>query len=320
MFSFRASVSSRKLQKNTMRPLLVPLVLLVGVVASSTASIFIRYAQNDAASIVIAAYRLAIATVLLSPVVYVRQRRVLRGMESKQWILALAAGGFLGLHFLTWITSLEYTTVASSTIFVSSLPVFVALLSPLFLNEKPAPVLYAGMALAILGGVIMAISDTCVVKGVQFSCPPWRGFVQGSALYGDGLAVLGAITGAGYFMIGRYMRVRLPLLTYIFVVYGMAALIMLVMVAMTGLPILGYSKVTYLWFLLLAVVPQLIGHSSFNWALGYLPVSYVTIAAIGEPVAATALAWIILHESPTWLQIVGGALCLAGISYASRKL
>ena len=95
---------------------------------------------------------------------------------------------------------------------------------------------------------------------------------------------------------------------------------MLVMVAMTGLPILGYSKVTYLWFLLLAVVPQLIGHSSFNWALGYLPVSYVTIAAIGEPVAATALAWIILHESPTWLQIVGGALCLAGISYASRKL
>ena len=300
-----------------MRPLLV---LLVGVIASSTASIFIRSAQSDASSIVIAAYRVVIATVLLSPVVYVRQRRVLIGMGSKQWILALAAGLFLGLHFLTWVTSLEYTTVASSTVLVSSLPIFVALLSPLFLNEKPAPVLYVGMTLAIIGGAIMALSDTCVVAGIQFSCPSWQSFSQDSALYGNGLAVLGAITGAGYFMIGKHMRVSLPLLTYVFVVYGMAALVMLVIVVMTGLPIGGYGKETYVWFLLLAVVPQLIGHSSFNWALGYLPVSYVTIAAIGEPVAATALAWIILHESPTLLQIVGGVLCLTGIGYASRKM
>jgi len=317
MFPLRTGVSSNNLQKNTRSPLLI---LLVGVVASSTASVFIRSAQDDAASIVIAAYRVGIASMLLSPVVYARQRRVLMEMEIKQWIWALTAGGFLGLHFLTWITSLEYTTVASSTIFVSSLPVFVALLSPLFLNEKPAPVLYIGMALAILGGAIMAISDTCVVNRFEFSCPPWRSFVQGSALYGDGLAVLGAITGAGYFMIGRHMRIRLPLLTYIFVVYGMAALVMLVIVVMSGLPLVGYSKATYLWFVLLAVVPQLIGHSSFNWALGYLPVSYVTIASIGEPVAATALAWIILHESPTWLQVLGGTLCLTGITYASRKL
>ena len=300
-----------------MRPLFV---LLIGVIASSTASIFVRGAQSDASSIVIAAYRVAIATVMLSPVVYIRQRRVLIGMGSKQWMLAMASGGFLGLHFVTWITSLEYTTVASSTILVSSLPIFVALLSPLFLNEKPASVLYFGMALAIIGGAIMALSDTCVVTGIRFSCQSWRSFSQGSAMYGNGLAVLGAIFGAGYFMIGRHMRVRLPLLTYIFVVYGMAALIMLVIVWITGSPILGYGKETYLWFLLLAVVPQLIGHSSFNWALGYLPVSYVTVAVIGEPVAATALAWIILHESPSWLHILGGALCLAGIGYTSSKL
>ena len=100
----------------------------------------------------------------------------------------------------------------------------------------------------------------------------------------------------------------------------MAALVMIVIVVMTGLPVGGYGSETSVWFLLLAVVPQLIGHSSFNWALGYLPVSYVTIAAIGEPVAATALAWIILHESPTLLQIVGGVLCLTGIGYASRKM
>ncbi|HCU81077.1 MAG TPA: hypothetical protein DGN60_07945 [Chloroflexi bacterium] len=299
-----------------MRPLFV---LLIGVIASSTASIFVRNAQSDASSIVIAAYRVAIATVMLSPVVYIRQRRVLIGMGSKEWMLAMASGAFLGFHFVTWITSLEYTTVASSTILVSSLPIFVALLSPFFLNEKPASVLYFGMTLAIIGGAIMALSDTCVVTGITVSCPSWRSFFQGSAMYGNGLAVLGAIFGAGYFMIGRHMRVRLPLLTYIFVVYGMAALIMLLIVWITGSPILGYGKETYLWFLLLAIVPQLIGHSSFNWALGYLPVSYVTVAVIGEPVAATALAWMILHEGLSWLHIVGGALCLAGIGYTSSK-
>ncbi|GIS66994.1 MAG: hypothetical protein CM1200mP6_00620 [Anaerolineaceae bacterium] len=104
-------------------------------------------------------------------------------MGSKQWILALAAGLFLGLHFLTWVTSLEYTTVASSTVLVSSLPIFVALLSPLFLNEKPAPVLYVGMNLQLLVG-FYGLSDTCVVAGIQFSCPSWQSFSQDSALYG----------------------------------------------------------------------------------------------------------------------------------------
>ena len=302
-------------------PAIHPLTgMVIGVLAVSTASVFIRLAQQDAPSIVIAAYRLGLATLLLAPMAYWRQRAVLRTLGRQQWVLLLAAGALLGLHFAAWVTSLEFTTVASSTLLVGTLPLFVGILSPLLLREVPGPALVTGMILAIVGGGLIAISDACAPRGMQFGCPPLGEFLRGPALYGDGLALVGAITGAGYFVIGRHLRTGMPLLAYIFVVYGIAAIVLLADALSAGLPLGGYQSGTYLWFLLLALVPQLIGHSSYNWALGYLPAAFVAIALVGEPVGATALAWLLLSETPTWLQLLGVLLALTGIGYASRRL
>ena len=316
-----SSLPNTHLASAAPRPAIHPLMgMVIAVLALSTASVFIRQAQQDAPSIVIATYRLGLAALLLAPVTLSRQRAELRAMGPQQWGLALASGVLLGFHFIPWITSLEYTTVASSTVLVGTLPLFVGLLSPLLLHEVPGRGLMAGMALAIVGGSLMALSDACLLRGLQFTCPSASELLYSSALYGDGLALLGAITGAGYFIVGRRLRAGLPLLAYIFVVYGVAALVLLATALGAGLPLWGYPRTTYLWFLLLAAVPQLIGHSSLNWALGYLPAAFVAIVFVGEPAGSTVLAWLLLNETPTWLQLLGGALALSGIGYASRKL
>ncbi|HCU99371.1 MAG TPA: EamA family transporter [Chloroflexi bacterium] len=296
------------------------LVLFVAIVASSSASLIIRAAQQEASSVVIATYRLMIATLVLLPLVYVRQRNVIFHMSKKQWLLGTLSGMLLGFHFLTWITSLEYTTVASSTILVSSMPVFVVLFSPVFLNEKASSIIYFGIGMSLLGGALIALSDVCLIDGFSLRCSSLHGFVNKFALLGDALAVMGALGGAGYFLIGRLMRSTLPLLSYIFVVYGMAAITLLSIALILKLPLIGYDQKTYLYLILLAIVPQLIGHSSFNWSLKYLPVSYVTMVAIAEPVGATILAWLFLDEIPTVLHFVGGLLCLVGVAYASREV
>jgi drug/metabolite transporter (DMT)-like permease len=141
--------------------------------------------------------------------------------------------------------------------------------------------------------------------------------VRGQAFLGDLLALVGAVAAAGYLLIGRKLRARISLLSYIFMVYGMAAVVLLGIMFAAGQSPLGYPPQTYLWLLLLALIPQLIGHSTYNWALGYLSAAYVSIALLGEPIGSTILAYFLLSETPTLFKIVGGILILAGIYVAS---
>ena len=143
-------------------------------------------------------------------------------------------------------------------------------------------------------------------------------FFGGKAFLGDFLALVGAWMAAGYMLVGRKLRVKTSLIPYIFVVYGAAAIVLLaVMLAMGKSPV-GYPPLAYLWFVLLALVPQLLGHSSFNWALRYLPASFVSVVLLGEPIGSTILAYFILQEKPGWLKLGGAVLILAGIYLASR--
>jgi drug/metabolite transporter (DMT)-like permease len=305
---------------STRQPPVPPLaVITLGILAVSTASIFIRYAQNDASSLVIAFYRLALATLVLAPLALARHREELRSLRRKDVGLALVSGIFLALHFATWITSLEFTSVASSAVLVSTVPLFVGLLAPVFLREPPGRVLVTGMLLALAGGVIVGLSDTCSLSGLGLACPPLDEFMRGQAFLGDLLALAGALAAAAYVMIGRGLRSRVSLVSYIFLVYGFAALSMLAVIAIRGLPLLGYPAQAYIWFGLLALVPQLIGHSSFNWALGYLPAAMVSITLLGEPIGSTILAYLLFHEQPTPLKLFGAVLILVGIMVASQQ-
>lgn len=279
------------------------------------ASIFIRFAQQEAPSLVIAAFRLTLATLLILPVVFMRYQHELAQLTRGDLLWMIGAGVFLAIHFVTWITSLEYTTVASSVVLVSLSPVVVAIAAPILLREPLTPRVLGGIVVALLGSGIVGLSDAC-------TWPPLQCRLEGGGrlpLVGNLLALTGAVMVAGYFMVGRRVRSRFSLPVYIAFVYGAAALVCLLIVAATGLPLLGYSPRTYLWMALVAIIPQLIGHSSFNWALRYLPTAVVTVTTLGEPIGSTILAYLLLGEVPTWIKIAGGSLILAGIAVVSQE-
>jgi len=277
------------------------IVLVIGIAAVSTASILIRYAQVEAPSLVIATYRMALASLVLMPVAWGTHRAELRRMSSSEWRWAIASGVFLALHFAAWITSLEYTSVASSVVLVATSPLWVAAAGWLFLRERLSRSVIFGLVLALAGGTVIGLSDTVQEGG---SAP----------LLGNALALLGAVVVAGYWLIGRRLRGRLSLTPYVTVVYSVAAVVLLVMAIASRESLIGYPPVIYLMFLLLALVPQLIGHSSFNWALARLPAVFVAVATLGEPIGSATLAFVFLGETPTLLMIFGAALILTGIA------
>ncbi|MEW6285832.1 MAG: DMT family transporter [Chloroflexota bacterium] len=297
---------------------LLPFSLLIAILAVSTASIFIRFAQADGApSLVIAALRLTFATLLLAPLALTRHRAELQALTRQQIILGVVSGLFLAVHFATWISSLEYTSVASSVVFVSTGPLWVALLSPMLLNERLTRAAIIGLGLAILGGTVIGLSDACVIQnGVQ--CPQLGQVLQGRAMWGNFLALAGAWAVTGYLIIGRKLRAGMSLIPYIFLVYGMAAAALILIMLAAGHSPLGYAPTTYGWIFLLAALPQLVGHSTYNWALRYLPAAFVAVTTLGEPIGSAILAYFILQETPTAATIFGGVLILFGIYLASR--
>lgn len=286
-------------------------VCVLAVLALSTASVFVRKAQATTPSLVVAAYRLALAALILAPFALTRGRAELRRLTRRDVLLALASGAFLALHFATWITSLELTSVASSVVLVCTSPLFVALLAPIFLKESLTWSVLGGALLAVAGGAVVSISDAGGAAAADSAAR--------SALAGNLLALAGAVTVAGYFMLGRRLRAKLSLLVYVFLTYGTAGVILLAVVPIAGHAYTGYPAETWLWCALLALVPQLIGHTTFNWVLRYVPAANVAVLVLGEPVGTIFLAWLLLAgEAPAALQLTGAALVLAGIYLVAR--
>lgn len=285
----------------------VPLyrVVLMGVVAVSFGAILVRLAE--APSLVIATYRLVLASLIVAPVGLLRRWGELRALSRGDLAWAGLSGALLTLHFAFWISSLEYTTVASSVVFVSTSPIFVGVASHFLTRDKLSLAMSAGIAVALLGGMVIGWNDL---------------ELGGQALRGDLLAIVGAGMVGGYFMAGRKLRPTTSLLAYVTVVYSVAALGALVLCVLTKQRLAGYSVQTYVMLLLLAVGPQIIGHSSLNWALRHLPAAAVGVVTLGEPVGSTVLACLLLSEVPSPLKVAGGGLILAGIylSLQQRKL
>jgi drug/metabolite transporter (DMT)-like permease len=280
------------------------LSLVLGIFAISSASILVRFAQAEGVpSLSIAAWRMTIASVILLPYGWATHRAEMRDLSGQEWKLVLAAGVFLGLHFATWIVSLGYTSVASSVVLVSMGPVFVGLGSWIFLRERPSLLLSAGILMAAIGSIVIS----------------WGDLGQGQdQLVGDLLALTGAIMVAAYLMIGRKVRARRTLTTYITLVYGAAMVTLNVLVLATGEPMFGFSYASYGYLLALGLVPQLVGHSTLNWTLRYLSATYVSIITLAEPVGSGILAFLLLEEALTPATAIGGVLVLAGVYIASR--
>jgi drug/metabolite transporter (DMT)-like permease len=281
-------------------------VIGVGILAISLASIFIKLAQQEGIpSLLIAAARMTIAALVLTPVTLRRHWNDLQRIGQSEVLFGGLSGFFLAIHFATWILSFEYTSVLVSVVLVTTNPLWAAVLEMAFLRARLGRLVILGLIIGILGSIMVAFPPTGAISLGQ------------NPLVGSALALTGAVAVAVYFVLGRKLRAGLPLLPYIWLVYSSAAIILIVVVIIMGIPIMGYSASGYFWLIAMALIPQLIGHSSFNYVLKFLPASYVGIASQLEPVLSAIIAFFLFRESPAALQIIGSGIILTGVVLAS---
>ena len=283
------------------------LVLGIGLLAISFGAILARFAQGyGLPSLAIAALRLGLAALIITPVALWRSRRVLQAMNRRQVLLTLGAGFFLALHFATWISSLEYTSVASSTALVTTNLLWIGIASFVLFGEKPGLQMVFGIAISLTGSLLIFWSDS-------------RHSLPGSyPLLGNGLALVGSWCFSAYLLIGRRLRADMPLPAYIWLAYGTAALFLLVACRGAGVPLEGYSVPAYLAALGMALGPQLLGHTAYNWSLKHVSPTFVAVVTLGEPMGSAAMAWLFFAESFALLQGIGFVLLLTGIYLAAR--
>ncbi len=278
------------------------LVVVLGVVSVSFAAIFIRLC--DAPALAVAFYRMALAALVLVPLIARRGWTQVTGLSKALLMRAVLAGLFLGLHMGTWVASLSFTSVASSMILVSTQSIFAVLLSHFGIKERVSRIVLLAVAIALLGSLIIGGGDLRVGR---------------ETLMGDGLALAGGLLAALYMITGRKVRQEIPLLPYIFLAYSTAAVLLGIGCVVFRAQMWPYAGQTYLWLVLLALVPTHLGHTLFNWALKYLPAYVISISLLGEPIGATALAFLIFKEAPPKLTFLGGSLVLAGIYLVARE-
>jgi drug/metabolite transporter (DMT)-like permease len=284
------------------QPAAVFAAMFFAVFALASSSIFIaKLAQVPA--LVIAFYRMAIATVLLMPAAIALKRRELMAFTRRDLGLLMLGGACLAIHFGAWITSLKYIPIATSVVLVNSHPLFVVIASAIFLGERPGARSLAGTLLGLAGMLVISRDALASTQPNDAS----------QALIGDALAVIGALAVVGYFIVGRKARARMSLLGYATPLYGVCSIFLLLMVFITRSPLAPYARIEWLYFILLAVVPTILGHTIFNWALRHVRPSAISVAFLGEPVVAGLLAFVVFAQRPPLATFIGGALILAGI-------
>ena len=274
------------------RPAYFPAVLAAGGISISFASIFIKFC-HEVPALVIAAFRTGLVAMALLPLYVWRRPK----FELKILLLCLISGTGLALHFAFWISSLKYTSVASSLFILSIYPFITAVLSRFILKEK--------LPATFVAGSILALAGIAVIFSVDLSSL--------SLTSGNLLSLAGALALSIYFIPGRVARQKLHIIDYVFIVYSVATMILIPVSLAAGYSFAGYSSRSYLYLLLLALFSQGIGHSSFNWALRYIKTGLVSLTTLVEPVGATFLAWLFLKETVSLEKFAGMALLAAGI-------
>jgi drug/metabolite transporter (DMT)-like permease len=272
-------------------------VLSAALVGVSFGSIFVRLAVAPA--LAIALWRMTLASAVVLPVA-VASGQFKPRVAGVQVALAASAGGLLALHFGSWMTSLQFTSVANSVLLVNTAPIFVALLATLTGRDRPDARTWAAVLLATAGAGVIT----------------WGGLADKASLLGDLLAIGGALAMAGYLLLAREAQRGLAYLPYVAVAYGTAAIVLWAAVLISGTEWHSFSPRTWAMLAAMAVVSQLLGHGGYNWSLRHLQAAFVSIALTGEPVLASLLAWWLLDEPIGLRTAVGGALVLAGILVA----
>ncbi|WP_110930156.1 DMT family transporter [Paenibacillus bouchesdurhonensis] len=268
---------------------------VLGIVAISFSAIFVRWSNTEAS--VIAMYRLFITNLILLPFAWRSRHEMLR-LKPKQWGLLAVSGMLLGLHFLLWMNSLRFTSVASSTVILTLQPVLVMLGSIWLFKDRINRMMLLGMGIAVVGSIAIGSGD-------------FR--LSGTALYGDVLSLLGTLTISINMLIAQHLRKELNALPYNFWMFFMAACSLAGYNLTMDYPFTGYPAKEWGIFLLMSIVSTLFGHYLFNWLLKYMNATTVSMAILGEPICASLLAWVLLGEVLTGLQLFSGLIILVGV-------
>ena len=275
------------------------LILFGGVFALSTSAIWVRLA--GAPSGVTAFYRLGITAAVLLPFFLLGKscRAEVKALRRGQWLEIAAAGAFLALHYLLWFESLNYTSIASSTVIVSLQPLFSIVLERVLLKSRLRPAALVGCGIALLGSVIIGFGDFQI---------------SGLSLLGDILAFVAAGVISGYYFLGQTIRKEVSALTYSVLAYFTSAAVLLAYTLVRGEPLVGYSGESWLAFVGIALIATVGGQFVFNLLLKLLPASAVTMSILGEPVGTCILAYLFLHESISVRQLLGIVTIIGGLS------
>jgi drug/metabolite transporter (DMT)-like permease len=286
-------------------------VLALALLGISFAGPLVRLSHANA--LAIGAWRLGFSLVIIAGfLVGTGGWRQWRRLSRQDFAITLGAGVLLAIHFWTWNASIALTTVAASVVLVNTQPVVVALLSAFWLREPPSRTQWLGIAIAMTGAFVVVAPD--IVQSA--------GLLGGRrALLGDLLAVVGAVTAAIYFVVGRRVRATLDLWPYVALVYGACFVTLVLFALLVRAPLTPQPPRELAIFAGLALGPMLLGHTGLNWALRYLPAYAVNVTLLGEPVGATLLAAVIpgIRETPNPLTLAGGAVVLFGIFVTTRR-
>ena len=265
-------------------------------------SLFVRLADSPA--LATAAYRMTFSFLMLMPFALLKTRKEIFSLSKREIGACALAGFFLALHFGTWISSLDHTSVANSVVLVNTIPIWVGIIGPLAIGEKTNRSFWLACGLCLIGAFVLC------GKGFSLSF---------DTLTGDGLALAGAFFVALYLMIGRNLRKKLSLLAYATVCYGSASVFLWIAVLMSGQQANGFSNETWVYLICLAVVSQIFGHTLYNWSLQWIKAAIVSLALLGEPIGAILLAWAFLGETIDLQQGIGGILILAGVYLVTNQ-
>jgi drug/metabolite transporter (DMT)-like permease len=279
--------------------------LVVAILAVSTSAILLRW--SGAPPSVEAFYRVLFTTLLLAPLAVSRHAADLRSLRRRDALAAAVTGVALAVHFAAWFQSVEWTSVAAAVTLVQAQPLFVAIGAWALLSERLTRRTVAGILVAV-GGMLVMSTGEFLSGGLTGPRPLW----------GNGLAIVGAVMMAVYVLAGRSLRRRVALVPYVIVVYSACAVALLAIVLAGGVPLVGYEPAEWLLFLGMAVGPGILGHTVINWALEHVESSVVSVSLLGEPVGSTVLAVLLLSEIPGPWTVVGGAVVLAGIYTTAR--
>ncbi|WP_406686389.1 DMT family transporter [Rossellomorea vietnamensis] len=273
------------------------LILAIGVISVSTSAILVKV--SSAPSGILAFYRLFFTVLLMSPVFFLKYVKELKLITVRDWMFSILAGVFLAFHFILWFESLHYTSVASSTVLVTLQPLFAFIGAYLFFQEKLTPKALLSAVLAVAGSFIIS----------------WGDFrISGSALWGDILALIACALITGYLLFGQTIRKRLSLMTYTYLVYVISSIVLLLYVMIQSESLGPYPKEDWIYFLLLAIIPTLLGHTLFNWSLKWLSTSTISMAILFEPIGASLLAYWLLGEKVLVTQVLGGMVIMTGVT------